>query len=311
MNKRHFSFNSQGQFSIMQLTDIHYCCDGSEADQRTLQLLNTLLTYEKSDLVVMTGDFLTGDLNTAGAAALLEPIIRSGSAWAYVFGNHDAEYGEDHDALNATLGALPGCVNPPSAEGIRGKSNFVLTLGDPAAPQWLLVGLDSGMYNENPLVEGYDYLHRDQIDWYVRQLTLRAQAPAPFGALAFFHIPLPEYNDVWNAGRCGGEKLEDVCCPNQNSGMFSAMVEEGHTRGTFVGHDHINDYDGLLQGIRLCYGRASGYNTYSRQGYQRGCRMITLSADTTDRFTTRIRLENGTVIDEIDHYNAQAEIESK
>ncbi len=39
--------------------------------------------------------------------------------------------------------------------------------------------------------------------------------------------------------------------------------------GTFVGHDHVNDFVGDLYGIRLCYGRATGFNTYGRQGFTR------------------------------------------
>ena len=39
--------------------------------------------------------------------------------------------------------------------------------------------------------------------------------------------------------------------------MFAAMLECGDVMGTFVGHDHINDYIGVQYGIALAYGRVS------------------------------------------------------
>lgn len=69
------------------------------------------------------------------------------------------------------------------------------------------------------------------------------------------HIALPEYNEVWDTRICYGDKREEVCAPKINSGFFTAMLETGHTKAVFVGHDHINDYIGDLYGILLGYGR--------------------------------------------------------
>ncbi len=57
----------------------------------------------------------------------------------------------------------------------------------------------------------------------------------------FFHIPLCEYDDVWNTGQCTGSKNEPVCCPIFNSGLFTALKSTGDVMGVFVGHDHTND----------------------------------------------------------------------
>ena len=98
----------------------------------------------------------------------------------------------------------------------------------------------------------------------------------PLPALAFFHIPLPEYNEIWDRQLCEGHKHETICCPNFNSGFFAALRQGGDVLGTFVGHDHVNDFEGELDGIRLCYGRASGFNTYGFPGFERGARVIQL-----------------------------------
>ncbi|MGG4142508.1 hypothetical protein ABEW34_05195 [Paenibacillus algorifonticola] len=95
----------------------------------------------------------------------------------------------------------------------------------------------------------------------------------PLPSLAFFHLPLPEYNEVWNYHSCYGHNYEGMGCPNVNSGLFAAFLEMSDVRGVFVGHDHINDFWGELHGIRLHYGRAIGYNSYGKEGFARGARI--------------------------------------
>ena len=70
------------------------------------------------------------------------------------------------------------------------------------------------------------------------------------------------------------------------------MLERGDVKGTFVGHDHVNDYESALHGIRLIYGRATGFSAYGREGFPRGGRVIMIEAEQTT-FTTWLRLENG------------------
>lgn len=73
-----------------------------------------------------------------------------------------------------------------------------------------------------------------------------------------------------------------MCCPKINTGLFAAMHLAGNVRGVFAGHDHVNDYEGMLYGVRLCYGRATGYNTYGKDAFQRGARVIRLHEEQPD-----------------------------
>jgi hypothetical protein len=88
-------------------------------------------------------------------------------------------------------------------------------------------------------------------------------SPPVTPALAFFHIPIPEYNAVFtNPSMVVGEKQEIICSASVNSGLFTSLVEAGDVKATFVGHDHVNDYCGSLLGINLCYGGGIGYHAY-------------------------------------------------
>lgn len=289
----HFDYDEKGLFRILQLTDLHYE-DGGPADQKTLSVCQGLIAREQPQLIILTGDFNTNAESLKRMADALRPVTDSGIPFCYVFGNHDAEYGAPRPELVMALAALPGCINPQTAPGVSGYSNFRLSLGGSAErPDWLMMGIDSGMYNDNPLVRGYDYVRPSQIAWYVGCMERRAALGGPFGALCFLHIPLPEYREAYLKGRRIGQRLETECPASQNSGFYSAMLAEGHTRGVFAGHDHLNDYCADLHGLALCFGRAGGYSTYGRRGYPKGGRMICLERRWTDRFESWVRLEDG------------------
>lgn len=77
-----------------------------------------------------------------------------------------------------------------------------------------------------------------------------------------------------------------------NSGLFAAFIKMKDVKGTFAGHDHVNDYWGDLHGIRLCYGKATGFNGYGKEGFARGARIIQLK-ENVEGFNTWLRLEDG------------------
>ena len=80
--------------------------------------------------------------------------------------------------------------------------------------------------------------------------------------LAFYHVPNFEYNTIWDTGNCKGIKNEKVCHSEDNGMMHKAFTEYGSIKGCFVGHDHINDYYGILDNIVYSYGRKNGTHGY-------------------------------------------------
>lgn len=287
------------ELRILQLTDLHFDDGECENDKKTIALLDAVIPEAKPDIIIITGDFVTCDLNTKHAPVVLRHIYKHGIPWAYVWGNHDTEYGEGYREMIEAVSTLPNCINPKTQEGISGHSNFVLGFGQEGREEWLLIGLDSGAYNANELIGGYDFVKSDQIDWYKQVIDKRREKDERFAALCFMHIALPEYNIAKYADDVYGKCNEEICCPRQNSGLFSAMLEKGHTRGVFVGHDHINDFEGTLYGICLCFGRCGGFNTYGKKGYPRGARLITIRRDNTKGFSTKCYLEGRHAISQI------------
>jgi hypothetical protein len=293
-------FRPDGSFTVVQFTDLHFT-DNNAANDLTTALMEAVLAVESPDLVMLTGDVIDGGRCDDPAAAwrrAVAPLVTRGVAWAAVFGNHDDEGTLDRAALMALQQTLPGCRSAPGPHELSGVGNYVLPVLAAQTERTAahLYCLDSNAYAETA-VEGYGWIRRDQIAWYVAssQSLAAAHAGERLPALAFFHIPLPEYDEVWDFHPCFGYKHEPVCCPRINTGLFAALHEMGEVMGVFVGHDHINDYMGELHGIRLAYGRGSGYNTYGRAGYAKGARVIRLTEGVRD-FTTWLRLDDGSAI---------------
>lgn len=287
-------FRDDQTFTLVQFTDTHFR-NAEPADELTRAMIEAVLDAERPDAVMLTGDVIAGGGCLDPAASwryAVEPIEARGIPWAAVFGNHDDEGSLTRSQLMDVQRSFANCVSEPGPADVSGVGNYALPIGASRgdATAAILYGFDSNAYTETKL-DGYGWIRRDQIAWYLDTAKrFRAKSGEPLPALAFFHIPLPEYDEVWDLHPCFGVKYEAVCCPRINTGLFAAMHEAGDVLGVFVGHDHVNDYDGNLHGIRLCYGRGSGFNTYGRNGFPKGGRVIRLRENVRE-FDSWLRLD--------------------
>lgn len=303
-------FREDGTFVIVQFSDVEFI-DAEDLDPETPLLdsmtkatMERIIAIEQPDLVVFAGD-LTASARSKDPLQSFRSAVAVAEenrvAWAAVFGNHDSEGSLPRKRMHEEQLLHEYCVAQPDPPGVSGAGNYVLTINDRAEkPAASLFFLDSGDYSPIEAVGGYDWIRRDQIEWYVsesRQLAER-NGGTPLPALAFFHIPLPEYDEVWKTRVCEGHCSEWISSPKVNSGLLAAMVEMGDVMGTFVGHDHSNDYCGTLHGIRLCYGRSTRYVSYvdgvRKDKFPTGARVIRLNAGER-QFETWIRQSDGLV----------------
>jgi len=290
--KRPLRFRRDGTFTIVQFTDVHWH-DGCPADLRSLRLMEDVLTWERPDFVAFTGDQVGGAGCADPAAAFwasVQAAERAEIPWASAFGNHDDEGSASKDDLVAAQQAGRFCLTAPGDYALRVRSAD----GDRLAAA--LYFIDSGGNAPEP-IGGWAWVRHEQVVGF-RRCARRLQEEAAGGtgalpALAFFHIPVREFDELWNTQPCVGWKFEGVCSPKINTGLFAALLECG-VAGAFVGHEHVNDFEGELHGVRLHYGRATGYNTYGRDGYQRGARVIRLREGSTV-FETWVRLADGSL----------------
>ncbi|HJV78463.1 MAG TPA: metallophosphoesterase family protein, partial [Paludibacter sp.] len=278
-------FRADHRFRIVQFTDIHYKVHNANAT-KALQGLGTILDQVKPDLVFFTGDIVTDEKMQQAWDEVLTLVTDRKIPWAVVFGNHDDEQCSSRAQIMSYITSKPFCYASSGPADVKGVGNYFLRIKNSDGTQTaaILYGLDSNAYCKNVENESYGYFDFSQVNWYrtsSRGLTAENNGN-PYPALAFFHIPLREYgllNDSTKYKRIGNRN-EKECYGALNTGMYAAMHEAGDVMGTFVGHDHDNDYIGRLNQICLAYGRFSGSaTTYGK--LTNGARIIDLKENKT------------------------------
>lgn len=300
MQAQTLKFNSDKKFKIVQFTDVHWV-PGDPTSEEAAERMNEVLDAEKPDLVIYTGDLIFSKPATEGLDKALAPVISRHLPFAVTWGNHDDEQDMSRTELSAYVERKDGCLNTRT-EGISGVSNFILPVqastGNTEAA--VLYIFDSNAYSPLKQIKGYDWIKADQVEWYRKEsaaFTARNNG-TPLPAMAFFHIPLPEYNQAAQDENAllTGTRKEKACAPAINTGLYAAMLNAGDVMATFAGHDHVNDYVVDWNGILLGYGRFTGGKTvYHDIPGGNGARVIELQEGERS-FKTWIRLKGGKVI---------------
>ncbi len=317
-----FSLNAQtapklqfksGMLKIVQFTDTHI----ELKEKKNLEVYTTIekvMEAEKPDFVVLTGDIVTEDDPQEAYKRLAAIFEKYKTPWAMVFGNHESEHNLSRKNLAAFLEKLPFCINANDRKS-HGYSNFIVPVsGKNGKPAAQLYFMDSNEYSTlKPVVDGWGWFTHEQVGWYrekSRKLTASNNGN-PFPALAFFHIPLPEYTKAWtnNLNPPIGVKNEHECSPEINTGMFAAMLESGDVMGAFVGHDHINDYIGVHFNIALAYGRITK-TMADADDPKAGGRVIVLK-EVERKFNTWIREANGSKVLECNYPGSFSKVPEK
>lgn len=297
-------FNKKHKFKIVQFTDVHWKYGVPESDEAGERMAE-VLDAEKPDLVVFTGDVIFAKPAREALDKALEATIKRKIPFAVTWGNHDDEQDLTREELSAYIADKPGNLTS-TVEGITGVTNYTLPIksADGEKTAAVLYIFDSNSYSPVKEVRGYGWIRHDQVEWYKRtsQTYKEANEGTPLPALAFFHIPLPEFHTAVRDERAFfvGTRKENACAPEVNSGLGEAMLKAGDVMGVFVGHDHINDYVVNWRGILLGYGRYTGGATvYNNMPKGNGARVIELT-EGERTIKTWVRIKDGKVINEVD-----------
>ena len=219
---------------------------------------------------------------------------------------------------------LPFSLCESGPEQVDGIGNFYLQVLAPAPSQLplsTLYFLDShGQIPSKIHNPDYDPIKPSQIKWFSNTSQAQRRAREKDGndnhfhlSLAFLHIPLPEFGDPRLSIRTG-HRREPTEGPRVNSHFYDALAKEG-IAALGCGHDHVNDFCGLLPqqtqqdgdktpqpGPWLCYGGGSGFGGYCSYGTERFHRRTRiLELDTiTGSLNTWMRVEyNRDRVDEV------------
>ena len=165
-------------------------------------------------------------------------------------------------------------VETEKTEGITGFSNYLVKLRNKNGKlNSVIYMLDSNEYIKVEQKKTYDYIHKDQVEWYASEtIRINSEEGRNVPSHLFFHIPLREYNDAWNAVINAdksaeyyyGSRDEAISCSKADSELFDKVLELDSTKGIFCGHDHLNDFSVSYKGIRLTYGQGIDCLLYAK-----------------------------------------------
>ena len=295
---------------LIQFADLHL--GESDADERTMALMRSVLTHHRPDLVVFTGDQVTGyevfyeSQRRALWAHALSEAAGQGIPFVTLFGNHDDQpYRMDPMLWNglaayalvaAMLGAL--CRTGRRMVGLWllcAMLTLVLVYTAPSGatrrallrhertvyptlsytgPHEVVIETPRGSVGLVCIDSGGGMLPAG-IHYYSNR---RRQRPA----VAFMHIPPLGFGDA-------PQQREPVsACPGTER-LLPALAESG-VKALFVGHDHGNSWCRTEGGMLLCYGKHSGFGGYDFEENGRGARLIELSVENASFITVETRL---------------------
>ena len=297
-------------------------------DKETINVIETLVAKTNPDLVVFGGDNISGyweeftyDLVKSTIEKITKPIRERNIPLCVVFGNHDGEEGFHTEFQMMQYMEYPNCRSNLNDADVYGCGNCCVTVKSSKSDKdafaiWLI---DSNDYQRKADGDiAYDCVHPDQIEWYEKRASelKTANGGEPLPSILFQHMPVQQMldgfeevtaEDNYTFERDGkyfrfgheiieGRIREKPCPPNPEKDyreQFESWKKTGGIAAAFFGHDHVNDFHTVIDGINLYQTLGAGYFTY---GLERGGRLIVLDENNPYEIYTE-SLEVGRITD--------------
>ena len=282
-----------------------------------LALQYAALESESPDLVVLMGDNAEGTSLDDVQKTLLRitrPYVDAGVPFTFILGNHDLQYanGATLPELYEIYRGLPGVVLPAD---ISEWGDFDIPVTHPDTGETLLdlLFVYSGSSPAAGEYSYYDKVKPEQNEWIKSRLAARGATQGRIPSVLLQHIPLPEEFELLNersilcmfgdgvkgqneqSGKFYTKKKgvegylgEAPCTPARSSGEFEALKETGSVFAAFFGHDHLNDFVGMYDGVIMGQCKTASFNVYG-DGLRQGVRILDFKADAPFTLETHMR----------------------
>lgn len=272
-----------GDFKVLMFTDMHL--DGkNKTSKRTVAELVENIQREKPDLVLLGGDNVTSAINRTRCRQLGMIFEQLGVYWAGVIGNHEGDnrYSITREEMMDIFCSFDHCLMKKGLPDVTGNCNYALEILDPDGGMLqtfffldtfdMVPDEEKVQFGHQPEDKVTDGAREDQVAWYADKAAALKEEYGDYSSILLQHIPLPRMAEAAEAGDfLYGVKLEGVCCTGFDSGLFDAVKESGTTKAVFCGHDHMNNFGVMCDGILLSYIEQSGYGSYNvgtKLGYE-------------------------------------------
>jgi hypothetical protein len=266
---------------ILQFTDLHFFNKTAIEDEMTIADFRKHVDRHRPDLVVVSGDLWHDNPEGRGQRGLdlaTKTFSSWDVSWTMCWGNHDFlnDYQQGHDQLERA-------PNSVYRGGVSHGDHRIEVRPAGADPK------------DGPVLDLYFLNSSDEglTTWQVRAFREMARhvgsaRSKPVPALAFFHIPILEYETRINPATIKGVKMEGVGRGKENGQAFPALAAPQTLRACFCGHNHTNDYAVKADSIDLIYGRSSGYAGYGGDTLRKGAKLIEVDLSNGNYYQTSV-----------------------
>ena len=292
---------SDTEFKVLMFTDTHLKGD-KELDNMTVSYMVKNIKSQNPDLVILGGDNVTYGFNKKRNVQLAELFENLGVYWATVLGNHEGDGFLSYDRADVIklFSSYDYCLVKEGKADVDGHGNCTINiLNSDGTLKEVFFLMDSGDYmtDESKLEYGvtdedevYDGVKTSQVEWYKEKHDALTAEYGQFKSITVVHIPPYQAEREYIEGDfLYGEKREGVCESGFDAGIFDAMKGKGSAQAVYFGHDHLNNFGVMCDGILLSYIQPSGYAAYNMQSkfdapeseWIQGCTVLNIKADGT------------------------------
>ena len=285
-------------FVIANFADVHITEQSFLSDTGTVgKTIKYAIQNSNPDIMLFSGD-VAGNITQLGY--LLDYLDQFEIPYFFVQGNHDhdflnyssmeqriaqSEYGyieKGPDSLNSQ-GNYTIKIKNAQDELVHGlvmmDTGNKYTVSNDSLVEYVtnpVSGVPYGTYNNKKTYcdPGWNGLRGNQITWYenmVEELGCDTSLICHIPPLEFTKA-YEQYRDAVNkqdtaaiaacapVGQCN---MGEPCCGSMEQlGLFASVLAKGSTKNIICGHDHLNDFSLLYQGVRLTYALKTGEGAY-------------------------------------------------
>lgn len=326
-NDKALKFRDDGTFRILQISDTQ---DDRYPAYDMLNLVELAIKEAQPDLIVFTGDLVEdsriGDIGiddqsfkegvlveddhaktldnlTVAADNVLSIMEKSGIPFAIAQGNNDHKCGVSNAEWLEIYKKYSNCIIDDESDDPEQGIDYNIEIkgndGSTVFNIWLMDTNRGGVCNE-------------QIEWYKSEAsTLKEQnGGEPVPAILFQHVQIADIGNLyeeckpWDEGAKGkGTKFyrlnRDIASGNnffvylpcEAGAEFSAWKEQGDVIGAFFGHQHIEGFSGVVDGIELGFTYGAEMAKTGPYGY----RLITLHEDDPENYDNELYTYEGSI----------------
>ena len=319
MKHTELKFDKNGKFTIMQISDAQ---DLPLVRKSLVRMISRACDKVKPDLVVFTGDNILGNhindavIGTRQIASghyatrkrveaaikhIVLPLEARNIPFAVLYGNHDDMNDISKEEQSEIYSVFNCCIGSGADIGAGCGTYDIPILSSDGQRRALTVWMLDSAGKKADSAGWYTYISRDKLDWVIHRGKELGESPS----IVFQHVPIPE--TLLLIAECGKNEpgciehegrfyrldpskargklgeYPDVC--SENVGEFEALKSLGNVLAVVSGHDHLNCFEGRVEGIDIIQTSCASFRCYGNE--MRGVRVFSFDENDIENYKTR------------------------